>query len=173
MLTIDTGRLLLRPFTREDYDDLYEFLSQRRDDPFEAYPGITRKNGTEHLAYRLNSPEFYAMELKETGSVIGNIYWGNRDFSAREVGFIVNKNFQRRGFAREAVLALLEQAFKEGVHRVYAECDPRNKYSWRLLEACGFRREATLRQNVWFHRDKNGDPIWQDNCVYAMLAEDF
>ena len=41
MTTIETSRLLLRPFEERDYDDLYEFLSQRREEQFEAYPGIT------------------------------------------------------------------------------------------------------------------------------------
>ena len=45
MSVIKTGRLILRPFTETDYDDLYEFLSQLRDDEFEGYPGITYENG--------------------------------------------------------------------------------------------------------------------------------
>ncbi len=69
-----------------DYDDLYEFLSQLEHDEFEGYPGITYENGREHLKYRVESEEFYAVQLKESGKVIGNIYCGNRDFEAREVG---------------------------------------------------------------------------------------
>ena len=96
---IETPRLILRPFEERDYDDLYEFLSQRREDQFEAYPDITYENGREHLRYRLGSGDFFAMELKESGKVIGNIYYGTRDFQAREVGYIVNKNYQRKGYA--------------------------------------------------------------------------
>ena len=61
----------------------------------------------EHLKYRVDSDEFYAMELKETGKVIENIYFGKRDFEAREIGYIVNQNFQRQGYALEAITALL------------------------------------------------------------------
>ena len=170
MDTIKTPRLLLRPFAERDYDDLYEFLSQRKEEQFEAYPDITYENVKTHLAYRVGSEEFYAMELKETGKVIGNIYYGKRDFDAREVGYIVNKDFQRKGYAAEALRALLCRGFAEGLHRAYAECDPRNECSWRLLEKLGFRREALLRQNVWFAKDDGGNPIWQDTYVYAMLA---
>ena len=49
----------------------------------------------EHLKYRVDSDEFYAIELKETGKVIGNIYFGKRDFETREIGYIVNQDFQR------------------------------------------------------------------------------
>ena len=67
-----TERLVLRQFKEADYDDLYEFLSQLKDDEFEGYPGITYENGREHLKYRVGSEEFYAIELKESGKVIGN-----------------------------------------------------------------------------------------------------
>ena len=83
MEEIVTERLILRAFRESDYDDLYEFLSQQRDDEFEGYPGITYENGREHLAYRVGSEEFYAVVLKDSGKVIGNIYCGKRDFNAR------------------------------------------------------------------------------------------
>ena len=38
MSEIKTKRLILRPFRHSDYDDLYEFLSQLKDDEFEGYP---------------------------------------------------------------------------------------------------------------------------------------
>ena len=91
-----TERLVLRQFKEADYDDLYEFLSQLKDDEFEGYPGITYENGREHLKYRVGSEEFYAIELKESGKVIGNIYCGIRDYEAKEVGYIVNKDYQRK-----------------------------------------------------------------------------
>ena len=172
-MLLETPRLILRPFEERDYDDLYEFLSQRRSDAFEAYPDITYENGREHLRYRLGSGDFFAMEQKQTGKVIGNIYFASREFDARETGYIVNKVFQRQGYASEALRALLKWGFENGLHRVYAECDPRNECSWGLLQKLGFQREALLRQNVWFRRDEQGNPIWQDTYVYAILAEDF
>ena len=107
MKEIITERLILREFTESDYDDLFEFLSQLKDDEFEGYLGITYENGKEHMKYREGSEEFYAIELKESGKVIGNIYYGKRDFEAREVGYIVNKNYQRKGYASEAAKILL------------------------------------------------------------------
>lgn len=169
MSEIHTERLILRSFRESDYDDLFEFLSQLEKDEFEGYPGITYENGREHLNYRVNSDEFFAIELKESGKVIGNIYYGKRDFDAREVGYIVNKNFQRKGYACEALHAVLEHAFKNGVHRVFAECDPRNICSWKLLEKVGLEREAFFKQNIYFEKDENGNPKWKDTYVYAML----
>lgn len=69
MKDIRTKRLLLRPFRESDYDDLFEFLSQLKDDEFEGYPGITYENGREHLQQRMGSEEFYAVELPDSGKV--------------------------------------------------------------------------------------------------------
>ena len=172
MQEIEIRRLLLITFRESDYDDLFEFLSQLADDEFEGYPGITYDNGKEHLKYRLGSEEFYAMELTDFGKVIGNNYCGNRDFAAREVGYIVNKRYQKKGYATEALSAVIARAFREGAHRVYAECDSRNVPSWKLLEKVGIRREACFRQNIWFRRDENGNPIWKDTLVYAILEDE-
>lgn len=171
MQEIITERLVLREFRETDYDDLLEYLSQLEDNEFEGYPGITYENGREHLKYRMGSEEFYAIELKESGKVIGNIYCGNREFEAKEIGYIVNQNYQRKGFALEALNAVIENAFQKGTHRVFAECDPRNDCSWKLLEKAGLKREAHFKQNVYFHKDENGMPKWKDTYVYARLNE--
>ena len=171
MKEIRTERLLLRPFQEFDYDDLFEFLEQLKDDEFEGCPGITRENGREYLQQRLGSEEFYAVEQPESGKVIGNIYCGNREYDAREVGYIINRNYQRMGYAGEALSAVIGNAFREGAHRVFAVCDPRNTASWKLLEKVGLQREAHFRQNIWFHKNPNEEPVWKDTYVYAKLNE--
>ncbi len=89
-----------------------------------------------------------------------------------EFGYIVNKNYRQKGYACEALRAVIGEAFREETHRVYAECDPRNTASWKLLEKAGLGREAHLRQNVFFHKDEVGCPIWKDTYVYAILEEE-
>ena len=83
MNEIFTRRLLLRPFRESDYDDLFEFLSQLAGDEFEGYPGISYENGRKHLQDRLDSEDYYAMELRDSGKVIGNIYCAAREFRGK------------------------------------------------------------------------------------------
>ena len=125
-ITLMTVRLLLRPFQETDRGDLYEFLSQLEKDEFEGYPGITYEKSYEHSKKRLGLEEFFAIQLKKTGKVIGNIYCGKRDYQAMEVGYIVNQNYRQCGYAAEALTAVIEEVFASGVHRIYAEADPRN-----------------------------------------------
>jgi RimJ/RimL family protein N-acetyltransferase len=91
---------------------------------------------------------------------------------AREVGYIVNKRYQQKGYAIEALSAVISRAFREGTHRIFAECDPRNVPSWKLLEKVGLRRKAHFRQNIWFRRNENGVPVWKDTLIYAILEND-
>ena len=63
-----------------------------------------------------------------------------------------------RGYAKESCNALIEKAFGEGIHRIYAECDPENPNSWRFLESLGFAKEAHFKENVYFWKDEEGTP---------------
>ena len=43
---------------------------------------------------------------------------------------------------------------------------------WSPPGSAGFRREALLKENIFFFRDENGNPRWKDTYIYAMLKED-
>ncbi len=78
MDVITTSRLVLRRFKDADYDNLFEFLSQLKDNEFEGYPDITYENCKNYLSERTGSGEYYAVVLKDGGKVIGNIYCGKK-----------------------------------------------------------------------------------------------
>ena len=84
----------------------------------------------------------------------------------------IHKDYRRKGYACEALSAVVAHAFSAGAHRVFAECDPRNTASWKLLEKAGLKREAHFRKNIYFRKDGNGAPVWKDTFVYAALDED-
>ncbi len=88
---------MLRAFEERDYGDLFEFLSQLKDDEFERYPDVTYANGKKYPEERLGSDEYYAIELESSGKVICNICCGKRDFDGREVGYIVNEKYRKNG----------------------------------------------------------------------------
>lgn len=130
---------------------------------------MSREEARQTLASRLDHGEFWAMERKTDGIYIGNIYLGRREFQSLELGYVLAREHWGRGYAREGCQALIGEAFRQGAHRIYAECDPRNEASWRLLERLGMAREAHLRQNVYFWTDEQGLPQWKDTYVYALL----
>lgn len=168
---IETKRLLLRRFKEEDLHDLYEYLSDPEVVKYEPYKAMTEDEVRENLQWRISTDEMIAVVEKSTQKLIGNIYFGNRDFESKEIGYVFNKKFWGKGYAKEAARAIICNAFDNGVHRIFAECDPNNMSSWKLLEALGFVREAYFKQNVYFWKDEKGNPIWKDTYVYSLLEK--
>ena len=169
LIRIETERLILRNFLPNDEKDLFEYLLQRKHELFEPYEDISEDTIERHLKYRLKNDEFIAIELKENHKVIGNIYFGKRDFESREIGYILNQNYFHKGYATEAGKEIIKRAFDNGVHRIYAECDPRNNPSRRLLERLGLKKEGLLEKNVFFRRDEDNHPLWQDTMIYGLV----
>ncbi len=168
----ETERLIIRKFQNSDLNDLYEILSDPETVKYEPYSPMSMQEVKESLLLRVESEEFVAVECKADSKVIGNIYLGKRDCESLELGYVFNRRYWSKGYATESGAKLTERLFESGIHRIYAECDPKNTASWELLERLGFRREAFLRQNVYFKKDESGKPLWKDTYIYAKLNEE-
>ncbi len=165
----ETERLILRRYENRDLEDLYEYLSDTDVIKYEPYKVMTMSEVKDNLQWRISTEEMIAVELKSKNKMIGNVYLGKRDFESLEIGFVFNKEYWGKGYAKESCVKLIELAFANGIHRIYAECDPQNLSSWSLLESLGFMREAHLKENVYFWKDDNNKPIWKDTYIYAKL----
>jgi len=170
-MRIETERLTLRPFAAQDLEDLLEYLSDEETLRYEPYLPMNRQEAEQELAWRMTREEMIAVEHRQDGKLIGNLYLGQRDCENKELGYVFNRAYWHKGYAKEACLALMAESFAAGTHRIYAECDPQNPASWHLLEALGFERAGHFRQNVYFFRDKEGKPIWKDTYLYEKLED--
>lgn len=166
---VETERLILRRYVEGDAQDLYEYLSNPEVVKYEPYKPMDPDEVKSNLAWRISTDEMIAVELKSNHKMIGNVYLGKREFDALEMGYVFNQDYWGKGYAKESCKALIEQAFSCGIHRIFAECDPQNQGSWRLLESLGFEREAYLKQNVYFWKDDDNKPLWKDTYIYARL----
>lgn len=171
-----TERLILRAFRAEDAGDLFDYLSNPQTYRFEPGEPIDRDEAVHPARDMAISPDFWAVELKARGKVIGQIYLKQiepLEILTCELGYILSPAFQRQGYASEAAGALVSHSLTAGgMHRVVAHCNPDNVASWKLLEKIGFRREGLLHKNIFFRRDSLGQPIWTDTFVYGRLATD-
>lgn len=168
---METRRLILRPYKQEDLEDYWEYISNPNVVEYEPYKPMSLSEAKESLQERIANTEFIAVEEKDSHRMIGNVYLGKREFNTLEIGYVFNEHYWKKGYAKEACSALIEKAFEDGIHRIYAECDPDNPNSWRLLEKLGFVREAHLKENVYFWTDENDRPIWKDTLIYSLLGE--
>lgn len=70
---------------------------------------------------------------------------------AWEVGYVLGRRWWGRGYASELVRAVTATLFSDSrVWRVFAPTHIDNAASQRVLEKCGFSREATLRRYLVF-----------------------
>ncbi len=171
---METERLVIRRFRPEDGADLFDYLSREEVVRFEPYGVFSREEANQAAEGRSKNDSFWAVCLKESGKLIGNVYFAKGEFDTWELGYVFHSHYWGKGYAYEAARALLDDAFKkQGAHRIVAMCNPLNERSWRLLERLGMRREGHLRQSVWFKTDEKGHPIWNDTYEYGILAEEW
>ena len=168
---LETERLILRRYVKEDLPDLHAYLSDAEVVKYEPYEVMDMCDVARELDERILSEEMIAVELKTTHVLIGNVYLGKREYNSLEIGYVFNRQYWGQGYAKESCNALIMKSFSEGIHRIYAECDPQNANSWKLLESLGFIREGYFKQNVYFWMDENGNPVWKDTFVYALLND--
>lgn len=171
IIIAETDRLILRRYKKSDLSDLYEYLSDKEVVKFEPYKPMNMQDAENSLDWRISTDEMVAVELKSNHKMIGNVYLRKRDFDALEIGYVFNQKYWGKGYAKESCMELIKLAFSDGIHRIYAECDPQNTSSWRLLEKLGFEREAHLRKNIYFWKNEENMPIWKDTFIYTKLNE--
>ncbi|MCL1806123.1 MAG: GNAT family N-acetyltransferase [Oscillospiraceae bacterium] len=171
---METERLRIRPFTPDDWPDLFEYLSDEEVMKHEPYDPFSEEASKKEAVRRAEDSAFRAVCLKDGGKLIGNIYLAKQDFDRWELGYVFNKNYHRKGYATEAARAVLDDVFRnQNARRVIAMCNPLNMPSWRLLERLGLRREGHLIKNIYFKKDQAGNPIWLDTYEYGLLAEEW
>ena len=174
MTEIQTDRLVLRPFRPDDARDLFEYLSLPETYEFEPGEPVDAVQARVMAEERSRGSAFWAVELRVERRMIGHLFFSQvepAELRTFELGYIFNPRFQRHGYATEAARALVGHAFAAmDAHRVVAQCHPANVASWRVLEKVGFVREGHLRQNIFFRRDAQGRPVWQDTFEYGLLS---
>jgi RimJ/RimL family protein N-acetyltransferase len=153
LLPIQTARLVLRRFIPKD---LESFQAYRSDPVLARYQGwepMPDEQARSFLAGQARQALGaagqwlqVAVTRRETGEVIGDLGLCVVDESEGvvELGFTVAQWAQRRGYATEAVNAMLEALLgQRSVQSVMAVTDARNTASVALLRRVGFRHERT------------------------------
>ncbi len=174
---MQTERLIIRNFRADDWEDLYEYLSQKEVLKYEPEGVSDREDCKKKAIERSNGSIFLAVCLKSSDKMIGHIYFDQTDppeFLTWEIGYIFNPTFYGKGYATEACQRILQFGFEENhAHRIIAMCSPENTASWKLLERLFMRREGHHKQKAFFRISDDGKPIWHDAYQYAILSEEW
>ena len=178
-LPLRCERLLLRPYLPEDANAFFAYMSDGEVLRYEPYLPLNRRDADTELRKRADDPDFIAICLPPDtdhpwGHLIGHIFFSPCAFSTWEIGWMLDRAYWKQGYAHEAAAAVIDAAFRAGIaHRVIAMCNPENEASERLMRRLGMRCEGRLLKNLWFRTDENGDPLWLDTMMYAVLDEEW
>lgn len=182
---IETERLILRPFLESDAEDVFEYLHEPAVNCFAGMKLDTIADAKAAMKNRINETEYYfAITLKETGKVIGEIeaYPEPGEAHADEAApkdtfspcWMLNHAFQSKGYAFEAAHAFFEYLFTEkGARRIYAYTEDYNIPSQRLCEKLGMRREGLFMEFISFVNNPDGTPLYENTMQYAILRKEW
>ncbi|WNS46281.1 GNAT family N-acetyltransferase [Paenibacillus sp. MMS20-IR301] len=172
-----TERLIIRRFRAGDGEDLHDYLSQEEVVRFEPYGVYDEASSKTEAVRRADDPAFWAVCLKDSGKLIGNLYFQQQDppqFQTWMLGYVFNGRYQGCGYAVEACRKLLTYGFGTlGIRRVTAFCNPDNHRSWHLLERLKLRREGHFLQTGYFKHDEYGNPRWHNTYAYGVLGSEW
>jgi RimJ/RimL family protein N-acetyltransferase len=106
--------------------------------------------------------------IEHAGNIVGDLAVHRADDGhIAEVGFTLAPQHHGKGFASEALAAMIDALFAHTeVHRIVASVDPANFASMRVIEHLGFRYEGIARRAELVRGE------WVDDMRFALLRDD-
>jgi RimJ/RimL family protein N-acetyltransferase len=169
--TLATERFILRELTRADTPALFPSFSDAdvmrwwSRGPFaseeELAGWLVPESGWEE-------GRSWAVCEGADGPAIGRLVAMDRGDGTSELGYLVVRERQGQGIARETVGALVDHLIRsEGRRRLFADVDPDNEASNRLLQGLGFTLEGRLREHWTTHIGR------RDSLIWGLLASEW
>ncbi len=174
--TIETERLILRPFTLTDAPDVQclagarDIASTTLNIPHPYEDGMAEQwIGTHQEKYEKGEGLILAIVLRSDQSLIGSIGLNiDQQHENAELGYWIGKPYWNKGYCTEAAEAVVRYGFEVlGLNRIHASHLKRNPASGRVMQKIGMTYEGCLRQHV-----KKWD-IFEDLEKYGLLKGDY
>lgn len=178
-IKLTTDRLILREFNENDFVAVHAYASDIENIKYMIWGPNSEDDTVEFLVECIENANKnprkqydFAVTLKDTGNVIGGcgIYL-NDTLDEAMLGWVLHKNYWKKGYMTEAGKELVRFAFEElKLHRLYATCDAENYGSYRVMENIGMRREghAIKNRKVVGYKDE-----YHDELFYGILKEEW
>jgi [ribosomal protein S5]-alanine N-acetyltransferase len=170
--TLETARLLLRPFRLADADRVQRLAGDREvadtllKVPYPYEDGMAEKwIADQQDWFERRQQAVFAVTLKSDDTLIGAI--GLRlemNDQRAELGYWIGKPYWNHGYCTEAARAAIQFGFEQlNLNRIFAHHFVRNPASGRVMQKLGMVYEGRLRQHV-----KKWD-AFEDLEVYGIL----
>lgn len=146
---LETERLFLREMTMDDFDALFAVLSDA--EIMQHYPYSFDEERVRSWIernmdrYKDDGFGLWAVCLKDTGEMIGDCGLTLQNIDGQmlpEIGYHIRKDQQRKGYAKEAAMAVREWAFGNTEYpALYSYCKYTNVGSFKTAESIGMHFE--------------------------------
>lgn len=178
--SIETDRLILRPYRLEDVDETYAAVSEK--DFYQYIPedpptrdGVRRIIEWSIEQNKKNTPEkIYKFTLaiihKQSEKIIGYCGLGPDDLGMDEVELYygISSDYRKQGLALEATQATLRYGFEViGLKKIIALADYRNIPSIKLLEKLGMKYHFRINHLQEEFKD------FENQCYHTITAQHF
>ena len=175
--TIETDRIVLRRFTKDDAEAMYRnWASDSEVTKYLTWPVHSSVEDSKAVldvwtsSYLQKNYYQWAIVLKEHGNdPIGGIGAVNLndDIAMVHIGYCLGKTWWHQGIMSEALKAVMDYFFDiVGANRVESRHDPRNPHSGMVMKKCGMKYEGTMRES-----DRNNQGLC-DASWYALLKSE-
>ncbi|MBG6110094.1 ribosomal-protein-alanine N-acetyltransferase [Flavobacterium sp. CG_23.5] len=169
---LETERLLLRRVNKDDVNEIFALRSNPETMKYIPRPLVkTNDDALEHIALidaKIESNEGinWAITLKDNPKLIGIIghYRIKPEHFRAEIGYMILPEYNGKGIVSEAVKEVVTYGFNEmKLHSIEAIIDPENFGSEKVLQKCGFVKEAHFKENEFY------EGRFLDAVIYSIL----
>jgi len=173
-MELKSGNVRLRPLRLSDAERLVELANNEKisRNLRDGFPNpYTLADADNFLAKFTNQDPVTFFGIEYEGEHVGNISLvPGQDIyrKSAEIGYFIGESYWNKGIVTTAVNLITEYGFKNlGIIRIHTGVFEYNIASMRVLEKCGFIKEAVFRKSV-FKQNK----IW-DEVRYSIINPEF
>lgn len=159
-IRIETERLIIRPWYQSDLEDFFAYASVEGVGEMAGWAHHENREKTQDILNSfIDHKKTFALELKETGQVIGSLGiegFQEEDFlssalQGREIGYVLSKEHWGKELMPEAVRAVVKYCFDIlGYDFLLCAHFVRNHQSRRVIEKSGFRFVKDIEHETRF-----------------------
>lgn len=134
-MNLVTEHCIIRNFTTNDADELYETLSNEEVMEY-IEPVFDMKRTKEFIetAGLCVPPLVYALIWKDTGKVIGHVIFHQYENDSYEIGWVLNRKYWGKGIAGEVTTSLIDYSKSLEAKSCVIECAPGQKVSQHIAQ---------------------------------------
>lgn len=159
---IKTKRLLIQPYCDDDENAMIELLTNHEIKETYIIPDFNSIEDAKDYFRKLlsysKSSSHYERGIYFNNRLIGFVNDVYIDDKTIEIGYVIHPNYHNRGFATEALKAVIDDLLFLGFQSILTCAFESNLPSFRVMEKCGMKMiDKTI---TIFHQNKN------QRCLY-------